>query len=128
MAAIARAIGFAHNSSVRLAAATQQLHASADCARESVTHQEETAQRMAVAAAQMTEASEQAAQQSREALAAATSAQSDSEGGRAAVSQSVALLRQLEAAVQDAGAVIQRLNQDSSHIAAMVDVINEVAD
>ena len=83
---------------------------------------------MAVAAAQMTEASEQAAQQSREALAAATSAQSDSEGGRAAVSQSVELLRQLEAAVQDAGAVIQRLNQDSSHIAAMVDVINEVAD
>ena len=128
MAAIARTIGSAHNSAVRLAAATRQLHALADCAREAVTHQEEAAQRMAVAAAQMTEASEQAAQPSREALAAATSAQSDSDRGRAAVSQSVELLRQLEAAVQDAGAVIQRLNQDSSHIAAMVDVNNEVAD
>jgi len=38
------------------------------------------------------------------------------------------LIRQLEAAVRDAGAVMERLNQDSVRIAEMVDVINGVAD
>jgi len=128
MAAIARPVGAAHNSAIRLASATKQLQVSADCAREAVTHQEEAAQRMADAAGQMTQAAEQSAEQSRDALAAATSAQADAERGRTAVSQSLELLRQLETAVQDASKVVQRLNQDSSHIAAMVDVINEVAD
>jgi methyl-accepting chemotaxis protein len=103
MAAIARSIGAAHSSAVRLAAATKELQGSADCAREAVTHQETAARSMAGAAGQMTQASEQAAEQSRDALAAATSAQADSERGRAAVSQSLELLRELQAALQEAG-------------------------
>jgi len=47
---------------------------------------------------------------------------------RATVNQSLELIRQLEAAVRDAGAVMERLNQDSVRIAEMVDVINGVAD
>ena len=128
MAAIAQAIGAAHRSAVRLAASTHLLHASARNAREAVLHQEDAAQRMAESADQMAQISEEAARQSRGALAAATSAQSDAERGRAAMSQSLELLRALEASVQEAGSVMQRLNQDSLHIAAMVDVINEVAD
>ncbi len=128
MAAIAQAIGSARTSAARLARSTKQLNASAGSAREAVAHQEEAARRMADEADQMMQTSEEAAQQSRDALAAATSAQSDAERGRATVSQSLELMRQLEAAVLDAGAVVQRLNQDSAHIGEMVDVINEVAD
>jgi methyl-accepting chemotaxis protein len=128
MVAIAGAIGSAHTSATRLAGATKQLNASAGSAREAVAHQEEAARLMATAADQMMHSSEDAAQQSRDALAAATSAQSDAERGRATVSKSLELLRQLEAAVQDAGTVMQRLHQDSARIAEMVDVINEVAD
>jgi methyl-accepting chemotaxis protein len=76
----------------------------------------------------MMRSSEDAAHQSREALVAATSAQSDAERGRATVGKSLELMRQLEAAVQDAGAVMQRLHRDSAQIAEMVNVINDVAD
>jgi len=128
MAAVASAIGSAHTSAARLAAATKELTASAVGAREAVTNQESAARIIAEAADRMMQTSEDAAQQSRDALSAATSAQSDTERGRATVSQSLELMRQLESAVRDASAVMQRLNQDSARIAEMVDVINEVAD
>jgi len=128
IAAMARAIGSARNSAARLAQATRQLNASASSAREAVAHQEESAQEIANTVGQMMQTSEDAVQQSRDALAAATSAQADTGRSRATVNQSLELIRQLEAAVRDAGAVMERLNQDSVRIAEMVDVINGVAD
>ena len=128
MVAIAKAIGSAHTSASRLAYSTQQLTASAECAREAVDRQEEAVGQMAGVADEMMHMSEDAVQKSRDALVAANSAQGDAERGRTTVSSSLILLRQLEAAVRDTGSVMQRLNQDSAHIAAMVDVINEVAD
>jgi methyl-accepting chemotaxis protein len=128
ISAMARAIGSARNSASRLAQATHQLNASATSAREAVANQEESAQRIAQTVGQMMQSSEDAVQQSRDALAAATSAQADTGRTRSSVNESLKLIRQLEAAVQDAGAVMQRLNQDSTRIAEMVDVINEVAD
>ena len=128
MAAIAKAIGSAHESATRLGAATKQLSGSAVGTRKAIANQEEATRQMSAAADRMLQTSEDAAQQSREALTAATLAQSDTERGRGTVSQSLELMRQLETAVQDASAVMKRLNQDSARIAEMVDVINEVAD
>jgi methyl-accepting chemotaxis protein len=125
---MARAIGSARTFAARLAQATQQLNTSANSAREAVANQEESAQQIANIVGQMMQNSEDAVEQSRDALAAATSAQAGTGRSRATVNQSLELIRQLEAAVQDAGAVMERLNQDSVRIVEMVDVINEVAD
>jgi methyl-accepting chemotaxis protein len=125
---MARTIGSARRSATRLAHATDQLTSSAGSAREAVANQEESAQRMVETVGQMMDTSEEAVQQSRDALDAATSAQADAERSRVTVNQSLKRIRQLEAAVQDAGAVMERLNRDSLRIAEMVDVINEVAD
>lgn len=126
--AVAGAIGSARKSARRLAHATAQLNTSATSAREAVANQEESALQIANTVDQMMQTSEDAVQQSREALAAAASAQADTGRSRATVSESLELMRQLEAAVKDAGAVMLRLNQDSARIGEMVDVINEVAD
>jgi len=108
---MARAIGSARTSASRLAHATHQLNASAISAREAIANQQESAQEIANTVGQMMQSSEEALQQSREALSATTSAQTDTERSRATVGESLELMRQLETAVRDAGAVMQRLNQ-----------------
>jgi methyl-accepting chemotaxis protein len=128
MIAITRAIGAVHTSASRLAGATKQLNASAGGARNAVAHQEEAARQMTHAADQMMQTSDDVARQSRDASNAAITAQSDAERGRATVGKFLELIRELEIAVRDAGEVMMRLNQDSLHIAEMVDVIDEVAD
>ena len=126
--AMAQAIGSVRASAGRLAEATMQLSVSASSAREAVTNQQESAQQIANTVDQMMQSSNDAVRQSQEALSAAVSAQADAESSRVTVNESLVMMRQLETAVQEAGQVMVRLNQDSARIAEMVDVINEVAD
>ncbi|MBB5320042.1 methyl-accepting chemotaxis protein [Marinobacter oulmenensis] len=115
-------------SSVQLATATEETSSTAGQNATQVKRQQEQIEQVAAATEQMTTTSEEISQNTQEVADAANRATEKSQNGEKVLHSSVSKTRSLADSVQEVNHVIEQLEERSTSISDVVDVIRKVAD
>lgn len=114
--------------SVQLSTATEETSSTAAQNRSQVKNQQEQIEQVAAATEQMSTTSEEISQNTQEVADAAGRAKEKSQTGERELHSSVAKIQSLAESVQEVNKVIEQLEERSTSISDVVDVIRKVAD
>lgn len=121
-------IARAGDSVSRLATAAEDLSRVASENSQGMNAQRDETQQVATAITEMASTVQEVANSAEKAAAAARAANAEAAGGRKVVSETVSVIDTLAAEVEQASEVINRLEEDSTAIGSVLDVIRNIAD
>lgn len=114
--------------SVQLASASEQTRATAGQNVDQVNQQQQLVEQVATAAEEMTNTSEDISRNTQQVAEAAASASGKNEAGRQVVQASVGHIRRLAGSIEQVSGQMARLQESSSSITRVTEVIRSVAD
>jgi len=123
-----RALKLIDQSSIQLATATEETSSTASQNAEQIRSQQQQIEQVAAATEEMSATSEEISRNVQQVADAANSAMAKSKTGEQVLHSSVSRIRSLADSVQQVNKVIEELEERSSHISDVVDVIRQVAD
>lgn len=121
-------IGEVVNSTSHLAAAAEEMSAIVMQAKEGAGHQQRETEQLAAATNEMTATIENMAQYASEAAQAAQHADKESAGGKEVVAGTIHTIDALVSEVERTAEAIHKLEQESTNIGKVLDVIRDIAD
>ena len=116
------------NSTAHLAAAAEEMSTIVDQAKTGAGYQLRETEQLATAINEMTMTIEGMARNASKAAEAAKSADKESASGKAVVSSTIATIDALVGEVERTAAAINKLDQESTNIGKVLDVIRDIAD
>jgi methyl-accepting chemotaxis protein len=123
-----RALKLIDQSSIQLATATEETSSTASQNAKQIRSQQQQIEQVAAATEEMTATSEEISRNVQQVADAANSAMAKSKTGEQVLHSSVSRIRSLADSVQQVNKVIEELEERSSHISDVVDVIRKVAE
>ncbi|UQG59483.1 methyl-accepting chemotaxis protein [Marinobacter sp. M3C] len=123
-----RALKLIDQSSIQLATATEETSSTASQNAKQIRSQQQQIEQVAAATEEMTATSEEISRNVQQVADAANSAMAKSKTGEQVLHGSVSRIRSLADSVQQVNKVIEELEERSSHISDVVDVIRKVAE
>ncbi|TNE78082.1 MAG: methyl-accepting chemotaxis protein [Gammaproteobacteria bacterium] len=123
-----RALLHIDRSSIQLATATEETSSTAGQNAEQVKHQQQQIEQVAAATEELSATSEEISSNVQQVAEASRRAMEKSQNGEKVLHASVSRIRNLARSVQDVNQVIAELEERSSSISDVVDVIRNVAD
>ena len=123
-----RALKLIDQSSIQLATATEETSSTASQNAEQIRSQQQQIEQVAAATEEMSATSEEISRNVQQVADAANSAMAKSKTGEQVLHSSVSRIRSLADSVQQVNKVIEELEERSSHISDVVDVIRKVAE
>jgi len=123
-----RALKLIDQSSIQLATATEETSSTASQNAEQIRSQQQQIEQVAAATEEMSATSEEISRNVQQVADAANSAMAKSKTGEQVLHGSVSRIRSLADSVQQVNKVIEELEERSSHISDVVDVIRKVAE
>jgi len=121
-------IGEVVNSTSHLAAAAEEMSNIVMQAKEGAGHQQQETEQLASATNEMTATIESMAQYASEAAQAAQQADQESVGGKNVVAGTIETIDALVSEVEATSSAIHKLEQESTNIGKVLDVIRDIAD
>ena len=121
-------IGEVVNSTTHLASAAEEMSHIVMQAKEGAGHQQQETEQLASATNEMTATIENMAQYASEAAQAAQHADKESAGGKEVVSGTIRTIDALVSEVEKTAVAIHKLEQESTNIGKVLDVIRDIAD
>ena len=121
-------IGEVVNSTTHLAAAAEQMSNIVMQAKDGASHQQQETEQLASATNEMTSTIENMAQYASEAAQAAQHADKESVGGKEVVAATILTIDALVSEVEMTANAIHKLDQESTNIGKVLDVIRDIAD
>ena len=115
-------------STAQLTGAAQEMKAIADTADRGIKRQQAEVEQVATSMNQMVTTVQEVAKNAVRAQSAAEEASEEGEGGRLIVAGTVSSIERLACEVNNAAEVINRLENDSSNVGAVLDVIRGIAE
>ncbi|KAA1172867.1 methyl-accepting chemotaxis protein [Marinobacter salinexigens] len=128
MESFAGALSQIDQTSVQLASASEQTRATAGQNADQVNRQQQLVEQVATAAEEMTSTSEDISRNTQQVADAAASASGKNEAGREVVKASVGHIQTLAVSIEQVSGQMARLQESSSSITRVIDVIRSVAD
>lgn len=126
--AVSNAIRSSQDTAEHLLASTAQMQSQSDSARQGVTRQQVETDQVATAINEMTATVQEVARSATDAATAAHQADQEANNGKGVVAQTVSSIQTLASNVEQAADVIQKLEQDTTEIGGVLDVIKGIAD
>jgi len=123
-----RALKLIDQSSIQLATATEETSSTASQNAKQIRSQQQQIEQVAAATEEMSATSEEISRNVQQVADAANSAMAKSKTGEQVLHSSVSRIRSLADSVQQVNKVIEELEERSSHISDVVDVIRKVAE
>ena len=123
-----RALKLIDQSSIQLATATEETSSTASQNAKQIRSQQQQIEQVAAATEEMSATSEEISRNVQQVADAANSAMAKSKTGEQVLHGSVSRIRSLADSVQQVNKVIEELEERSSHISDVVDVIRKVAE
>ncbi|HEV8078928.1 MAG TPA: methyl-accepting chemotaxis protein, partial [Marinobacter sp.] len=123
-----RALKLIDQSSVQLATATEETSSTASQNAKQIRSQQQQIEQVAAASEEMSATSEEISRNVQQVADAASSAMAKSKTGEQVLHSSVNRIRSLADSVQQVNRIIGELEERSSHISDVVDVIRQVAE
>jgi len=123
-----RALTLIDQSSIQLATASEETNSTASKNAEQIRSQQQQIEQVAAATEEMSATSEEISRNVQQVAEAANSAMAKSKTGEQVLHSSVSRIRSLADSVQQVNKMIEELEERSSHISDVVDVICQVAD
>lgn len=123
-----RALKLIDQSSIQLATATEETSSTASQNAKQIRSQQQQIEQVAAASEEMSATSEEISRNVQQVADAASSAMAKSKTGEQVLHSSVSRIRSLADSVQQVNRIIEELEERSSHISDVVDVIRQVAE
>ncbi|MCS4502828.1 methyl-accepting chemotaxis protein [Arhodomonas aquaeolei] len=121
-------VGEVRGAVARLGESAEQTAALAEHNRTAITTQREETSQVATAMNEMNATVQEVARNAGEAAESAASASRDSENGRGVVETTVSRMDQLAQRIDEAGTAVEQLDQHSTAIGSVLDVIRDIAE